>query len=351
MKTRTAQALTFVFLVVSLTVSVTALAQEIPKDVLKKFQEDGHIIRSGTGESPQQAAEAARFEIAKYFESKISGETVVKQWAESRTTKGKTLENHLTELTNTVAIGAAREIPGIEIAKTDKLRGSDSYQAWAVLGKSSYATVLNERVSAIDARIDEALDGGHSSDMAYIAALNMAMRELIMRGQHRNDLILLDGGASAENRGPMLNRVMSSIDSLIAGAFDVGIVFSDGMKMNIKSGMVKGIVDAGIRVKQYLSADAATTSGADLLMIVEHSASYQTTKFRKREFHNVDWVLSVQAADAQSGSVIDAFVLNDKVGGSQSDTQSEERMVKKILAEQVPKLSAWVYNVIFKPED
>ena len=46
-----------------------------------------------------------------------------------------------------------------------------------------------------------------------------------------------------------------------------------------------------------------------------------------------------------------AVVLNDKVGGSQSDTQSEERMVKKMLEEQVPQLSTWVYKVIFKPED
>ncbi len=328
-----------------------ALSQDIPKDVLKKFPEESHIIRSGTGESPQQAAEAARFEIAKYFEAQIKGETIVRQWAEQRSSKGKMIENSLTELSNTVAIGAAREIPGIEIAKTDKIKRSDSYQAWAVLGKEAYGAVLKERIGQIDARSDNALSADHGSDMAYLAALNKVMRELIVREQHRNDLVLLGYSAGVENRGPMLNQVMSALDSLVTGAFDVGIVFNGDMGMNVKSGIVKGIVDAGIRVKQYLSADAAGSAGADLLMLVENTPSFTTAKFRKREFHNVEWVLSVQAADAQSGAVIDALVLNGKKAGAQNDAQAGDRMVKVILEEQVPQLSAWVYKVIFKPEE
>ena len=62
---------------------------KLPKKIRKKFSEDMYIIRSGSGETPENAAESARFEIVKYFESKISGETFIHEWAKSKKTKGK----------------------------------------------------------------------------------------------------------------------------------------------------------------------------------------------------------------------------------------------------------------------
>ena len=138
---------------------VTVHARDaIPKKVREKYPEDKYIIRSGTGETSGQSIEAARFEIAKFFESKISGETFVRQWAQSTTSQGKSNEDHLTEFTNTIIVGASRDIPGIEIAATEYEKKSKTYVSWAVLEKDRYTTVLRERIRETESTVNTRLE-------------------------------------------------------------------------------------------------------------------------------------------------------------------------------------------------
>ena len=125
------------FLVLIGCLSVKALniyAQDkMPEELQRRYTKDLYIVSSGYGDTSEDAAESARFEIAKYFEAKISGETLVKQWAKSKTKRGKTIEERLTEISNTIIIGASRDIPGIEIVSSKYVKKSKSYQTWAVL--------------------------------------------------------------------------------------------------------------------------------------------------------------------------------------------------------------------------
>ena len=162
---RTACAVLHVVLIMYLT-TLSALAQgNIPKEVSRKYPEDRHIIRSGTGETPESASESARFEIAKYFESKISGETLVHQWAQTTTSRGKTMESQLAEVSNTVIVSASRDIPGVEIAANKRNKKLKAYEAWAVLEKSMYANILRERLNNIDSGINEKLSRIEDSDL------------------------------------------------------------------------------------------------------------------------------------------------------------------------------------------
>jgi len=331
-------------------VSAAAAAEEtIPREIRKRFPEERFIIRSGTGETPEAAAESARFEIAKFFEARISGETLVRQWARSRTTRGKTVEDHLTELSNTVIVGASRNIPGIDIVKTDLDKKKKTYTAWAVLDKNNYRSVLAERIGNVDRDVSDKLSRRADSDITALRTLTDVMRSLVERRRYRMDLLLLDPGAAVEPKDVLLNSVMTSIDSLVTEAFDVGIVFLGEVKNDVKSGIVGGIVDAGIRLKEYSDVSECAGAGADLVMIVEHTVSPKTASFRNRVFHNMDWVLSVKAADPSTGKVIDALVLNGKIAGAQNESQAEDRMVKKILTSHVPRISSWVYELIFSP--
>ena len=62
-------------------------------------------------------------------------------------------------------------------------------------------------------------------------------------------------------------------------------------------------------------------------------------------------MLSVKAVVPATVKVVDALVLNDKLAGAQNQSQAEDRMVKKILEDHVPRITSWVYQVIFKPEE
>lgn len=329
---------------------LTASAQEPPADIARKYPAEKFMYRLGTGESPEKASESARFEIASFFEAKISGETYVRQWAESATAHGKTLEKSLTEMSNTVIVGANRDIPGIEIAWTGHNDKRNVYEAWAVLDKANYLSVLRDRIATIDSDVDAKLSNGETTDIGRLRTLSNVMRSLVLRKRSRQDALLLDPDTPVEPRDLMLNAVMTSLDSLIAGAFDVALVFDSGVKSNIRAGMAKGIVDAGIRVNEYLDTASAKDSGADMLLMVEHTLSHKTVSYRSRTFNNLDWVLSVKAADPSTGGIIDVLVLNDKIAGAANETQAEDRMVTRILSDHVPKISEWVYGVIFKPE-
>lgn len=319
-------------------------------EIAKKYPESRYIVRSGTGETPDGAAEAARFEIAKFFESKISGESLVREWAQSSTSRGKTVQSQMTEISNTIVIGASRDIPGIEIAATEKGKESKRFEAWAVVDREKLAGTLLERIASLDAEVDRRLAQPGESDLKRVAALAGCMRDLVSREQMRQDLALLERKAAP--RTSTLHAVMSGLDSLITGAFDVGLVFEGGADGKIKSLFLKGIVDAGIRVKEYPDAEASAAAGADLTVAVLHQASKRKTNQsiagKEYVFQWSDWVLSAKALDPSTGEVIGTTVLNDKVNGG-TEEQAYERMVTRILQTQVPKLTAWVYETVFNP--
>ncbi len=319
--------------------------------VRKKFPENRFIIRSGTGESPEKAAEAARFEIAKFFESKISGETLVKEWAQSATARGKRVDSRMTEITNTVAIAASRDIPGIEIAATDEDKSAGLYEAWAVVDREKLLKVLQERIAGIDRDVDSRLAAQGATDMAKVAAFSRSMRDLVSREQTRQDILLL--GGNVESRSGVLHAVLTGLDSLIADAFDVGIVFEGGVDVKVKSLTLKGVADAGIRIKEYADQAAAGAGGADLVMVVAHEVTKRKTSNtaggREFVFFWVDWVLSVKAVDPAGGEIIGTTVLTDKISGG-TDEQAAERMVGKMLQTQIPKVTSWIAAMVFDPE-
>ena len=124
-------------------VTTIASAQEsMPRDVRDNYPEESYIIRSGSGETPEAAADNARFEIVKYFESNISGETLVNEWAKSQSKRGKTSEERFTAVTNTILIGASRELPGVDIVSESYDKKRKSYEAWAALDKRKHMTFL-----------------------------------------------------------------------------------------------------------------------------------------------------------------------------------------------------------------
>ncbi|MHB9028171.1 MAG: hypothetical protein ACYC9O_05340 [Candidatus Latescibacterota bacterium] len=327
----------------------TALARINAGDVQKKYPDSRYIVRSGGGGSPEQAAEAARLEIAKYFEAKISGETLVREWAKSATSHGKSVEAHMTEISNTVIVGASRDIPGIEIVASDGDR--NQYEAWAALEKAKYAQVLLERVSGLDAAADRRFANPGDSDLKRAASFSKSMRDLISREKARQDLVLL--GQNPPSRNAMLNAAMSTLDSIVSEALEVGLVFGGEIDERIKSALLKGVIDAGIRVKQHSDAQTAGSAGSDLLTTVSCEVRPRKTSQilggKEYVFFWSDWVLSVKAIDPSTGKVLNTTVLSDKVSGG-SEEQASERMVGKILKDQMPKVTSWVYGVIFSPE-
>lgn len=333
--------------------SIEVNAQSIPRAIRNNYPEDRFIVRFGSGEKSESAADNARFEITKYFESKISGETLVREWAQTKTTRGKTIENQLTEFSNTIMIGSSRDIPGIEIVSNEYDKKAKIYEAWAVLEKGKYIATLLDRVKNIDSKVEYQLANIPDGDLNRIRISSQVISDLILREQSLLDLSLLESGAGITSENIVLYRVMSSLDSLIADAFDVGVVYENEIDSKVKAGIVKGISDAGIRIREYADVNTAAEDGIDLLITVEHSVTSRSTSstINNREFNFffASWVLSIQAKEPDTQDVITTYVRNDETNGGNA-AQALDRMTNKILREQVPAVSKWVYDSILKPE-
>jgi len=334
------------------------MAQTTVKDadeVSRKYPPERYIVRSGMGESQENATEAARLEIAKFFESKISGESIIKEWAESRSQGGKTVEKRLTELSNTVRVGASREISGIEIVGMKKDSKTGTYEIWAALEKNKHAAVLYDRIKKLDSDADQRLSNTQSTELTRLRDLSNAAKDLVDREQARQDFVILSLGGSIESRTPLLRSVLTSIDSLIAEEFDVGLIFDGEVDSRIKTGLIMGIVDAGIRVKDYPDFSSAVNAGSDLIMSAKNDISKSTRKqkvgSKEYEFAYINWVLSVNALDPKSEKVIDTIVQSDKISELGDENRTRERMIQKILQSHVPEISSWVYKLIFKPPE
>ena len=180
------------------------------------------------------------------------------------------------------------------------------------------------------------------------------MNDLILRGQTRQDLSLLDNGYGINSSEILLHRVVTSLDSLIAEAFDVGLVFNSDVDSRIRTGVIKGITDAGIRIKEYADFAAAAAEGNDMVIDVGNGVTTQsrTTKINNKEFtfHFANWILSLKAMDPETQEIIDSFFQKGETNGSYED-QAKQRMLNKILRTNVPAISNWVYAAIFKPTE
>lgn len=317
-----------------------------------RYPSDFYIVRTGHGETPEEAAENARFEIVKFFESRISGETTLVQTAKSAITRGKLLEDRLTELTSTVSITGARDIPGIEIVPTEKPDSRGIYEARAVLSKQDYASYLGDKIAGLDASIDHRLQetGASDDDLANARALATTAREIAERETYRRDQALVAGQSAKASREALFAQVTASLDSLIANALDVGVVFSDQVDAKIRPGIVKGLTDAGIRIREFGGMSAASTGGSDLIVSVAVTATPRTTETtignRKETLFWSDWILSLTAVDPESKQVIDTVVLSDRISGRDA-AQANDRMVRRIMDTQTPAIAAWIYEVVF----
>ncbi|MFC1607847.1 hypothetical protein ACFL47_07740 [Candidatus Latescibacterota bacterium] len=331
------------------TVSVEARGKA--DDIQKKYPQDSFIVRSGTGDSPESASENARLEIAKFFESKISGETIVQETMKLQISGNKSKEQRMTQLSNSIKVSANRDIPGIEIAGTEKIRRSDSYEAWAVLDRSKYAGVLRDNIAKIDAEVDQLLSDTGGDDMKNLRDLTRVMNSLVERKTSFQDLSLLGGGATSA-RDNLLGAVITSLDSLIATSIDVGLVWDGEVGSEIKTAVTNGFSESGIRIREYDGISAAKDAGADLALRVRHdvSESERVSTINNKEYKmgNYDWVLSVDAVDPSTDQVIDTNVQREKISEMGGMDRAKGRMLSKIMSEQVPVLSSWLYEFLFK---
>ena len=131
------------------------------------------------------------------------------------------------------------------------------YEAWAALNKTQYSLHLRERIERLDDLIDHKLANLRGNDLKRVRELAHIMGDIILREQNRQDLSLLNTGTGFETKEIVLQRVMTSLDSLIAISFDVGLISNGEINSDVKSGIVKGVNDAGIRIKEYPNMMAA----------------------------------------------------------------------------------------------
>jgi len=321
-------------------------------EIRVRYPSELYIVRSGRGESPEEAAEAARFEIVKYFESRISGETRIRQWAKSETRRGRLIEQRLTEVSSSVSVSGERDIPGIEIVETKPAGNTGLYEAWAVLSRSTYAEFLLGKIRKMDGEIDSRLKPGRGGDLAEVRNLAHAGRLLLERGRAVQDLKLVSPAATVRLRDGDLAAVLSRIDSLVTYALDVGVVFTNDMDATVESSIVKGITDSGIRVKEYRDTSSAAVDSVDVILSVSHSVTVRTSTTtidsEKHELYWSEWTLTLKGIDPATGEIIDTVVLSDRAGG-RDEEQARSRMVYRIGKTQMPAVSAWIYDLIFKP--
>jgi hypothetical protein len=318
-----------------------------------RYHSEFYIVRSGRGKTQEEAAEYARFEIVKFFESRITGETRLRQTSESAVTRGRIVESILTELENEVSVSSEREIPGIEIVENAQVPGSGLYEAWAALSKKEYGALLAERVRTADTTIDTRLGSPGASDIERARTLAGISRIVTERERDRRDLSLVMPEAGVESREALFGMVSASLDSLLEHAIDVGVVLGGDMDDRIRPTIVDGITGSGIRMKEFDSMASAVNGGSDMIVtaniVVTPRVSETTIASQTVKLFWSDWVLSLTAIDPSSKALVDTIVLTDKASGRDPD-QALQRMIGRISETQTPAMARWIYDVIIRPE-
>jgi len=319
---------------------------------LPGYPPERFIVRTGTGPTTEAASDAARFEIAAFFESGIAGETVVSQWARSESSGGTLSEERMTVLSGTVSVAAGRDIPGIEIVRTERLEGSRDYRAWAALDRLRHAAFLGERIANLDEAVDSKRSAAYDDDLRAAAGLASILRDLNARERDRRDLAVVSSGMAPPTREPLMLAVLTSLDSLVTNALDVGLVFGPEMREDVKALIASGIADEGIRIVEYSDTMTGVNSGADLVVTVSMESGVtetaNTISGREVTLQRVDWSMTMQAFDPGTFDIADTLVLRDRASGL-DEKQAFDMMAAQVSNRHLRTISSWIYSVVFGP--
>ncbi len=318
-------------------------------DLKSRFPEGLYVLRMGSGQTAESASDAARFEIAKFFESSIEGNTTVRQWGRSETRRGKVITGQVTEIAGEIAVASKRDIPGIEIASLRKMPDGD-YEAWAALSKTNYAAHVRERIDAIDARVAELGAARPVSDIDAARKLAKSAAFLLDREKVRADLVSINRVQSVSSSGERYAAVMTSLDSVLTRRLELGVVADPVMGESLSEGLATIITDAGFRTKRYDGISEAVREKADLIIRIGASISERitttTVQSKEKTLYWNDWVLTLNAIDPLTRDSAAATMLNGKSSGLDPD-QARSRMEYAILNGKSDALAAWIYDLIF----
>ena len=318
-------------------------------EVQSRYPEGLYVLRQGSGDSPVAAADAARLEIAKFFEANISGETKVHQWGQSESKHGRILSRQVTEIVNDIRVAASREIPGIEIVGSRKLPNG-TYESWAALSKTIFAEHVESQIAGFDALVGELLGVRPDTDIRAAQSLAKSAAALLQREEKRGDLVLINRANGIPSGVKRYAAVMTSLDSVITRRLDVGIVIRGDAGTTVSEGLVSGVSAAGIRCNQYDSLSKAASGASDIVISVNCSLTERTStttiQSRQQLLHWADWILSFNALDPVTKEIVDSSVLSGKSSGIDAK-QARARMDYAILNENMSAVTSWVYALIF----
>ena len=310
--------------------------------VIERYPDALYLVREGTGSSRDEAENAARFEIARFFESRISGESIVRRWAKSVIAGGKTRERFATELTRVITVAAERDIPGIVIA--DAARSGDTWRAWAVLDRAAYHQTLDERLTALDREIIDRLALPRGSDLAYAKTLGRSLAALTERERLRGDLSVLGFGLVPPSRSEQASELLVELERLLSDSFVIALKGNSAGTGRTGGTLAGALSAAGFRVGQ------TTTDDADMVLSwgIESTVSQRPLKIGDDtvELVRIDWDLDLTAAEPGKSMQLGSVSFHDTVTGN-DETQAQRLMNARIGSDQARKTASWVYELVF----
>lgn len=213
-----------------------------------------NVLGVGSGDDEETAADRARGEISRVFSSAVSVDTTVDETETNLSRDGATNTSFSQVVAQKVQTASRKMLEGVEVVERWKDASTGRYYALAVLNKSKAMAAVAEKTAALDAdarewknRLDAASDKfDRAKAAAKLAALLKGRLDL------ENDRRVLGGGS-------LPSTLDVSAAKAAAGraleALDVVVIASGDHADEVETGIVSGLVSAGLMAKRGDAGD------------------------------------------------------------------------------------------------
>jgi hypothetical protein len=296
-----------------------------------KWPRAQYVTGVGSADDEEAAADRARGEISRVFNSNVSVDTSVDESESTVNAGGKTSVSFSQQLAQNVRTASKKMLEGVEIAERWKDSASARYYALAVLNKGKAMGAVAEKTQALDADASQwkaSLDAaGDKFERAKAGAKLAAL--LKGRLELENDRRVLGGGALASTVDVSAAKAAAA---KALQALDVVVIATGDNADELETGIVTGLVAAGMTAKRGNPGDKGD-------LIIESKSAANALDIADKSWKWTRATATVTLKDGREEKVFARFDASDRQASADAG-ESRRRAAAGLAKTTAAKVSA-----------
>ncbi|MEK6684424.1 MAG: LPP20 family lipoprotein [Nitrospirota bacterium] len=216
----------------------------------KKYPSAMYLTGVGYADTRQAAADRAYAAISKIFTAEINSKT--QEWEKylQSDSQGRSEDSRRISIEQTTQVSTQKVLENVTIAETWLDDSKAIYYALAVMDRQHAASVLRDRITSLDRKVEELLKQTRQSNdkLQTVRGLHSAVENLLLREAYNTELRIVSPTGKGSESMISLAVIGQDLRQFLAGNFKIVVEVGGPHNDRIGAAIVEGLNRRGLPV-------------------------------------------------------------------------------------------------------